>query len=122
MDLFSAHYMRQREQSTWVWTEHATANGSNNQADYYDEDQRRQDRQEGGGEHNVHSGKGSKGIAASTNAGTACFAPRSPPENATSINQQEGAEGKVQPCCCETLEHALVTIDVLRSKLVSGSH
>ena len=112
MELFSAHKMRQSEQSTWLWTERPTGNNHRNQ----EADQEAQENEvlEEGVNNNF-----CRGIAASTTAGCTHSSP-SPPEEATQNHQQQQEE--VRPCCCETLENALVTIDILRSKLVCPIH
>lgn len=89
-ELLSTNKMRQREQSTWAWTEHAT-----------------------GGKNKTQEGAVNDGQNALFFINDACPSTA----EATTKTRQDMAN-QTQPCCCEILENALVTIDILRSKLV----
>lgn len=100
MDLLFQHKLRQREQSTWAWAEHPS-----------------EDIQ--GEKEGEPSMDGSKLSSSADSVPSAKWGAAT--GNQQQISDQEQMLGchRNQQCCCETLENALVTIDILRSKLVS---
>lgn len=100
MDLLFQHKLRQRERSTWAWAEHPSEDT--------------QGEKEGGPCVDGSKLSSSADTVPSGKWGAATG-------NQQQMSDQEQMLGcrRNQQCCCETLENALVTIDILRSKLVS---
>lgn len=92
MDFFTEHKQRQREQNTWSWIEHGAGN-----------------------ERKVRN----NGVDINRN-NTPVSGDCPSSSNGETIKTQQGdpITDQMKPCCCETLDTALVTIDILRSKLV----
>lgn len=105
-DLLFQHKMRQREQSTWAWTEHTPEDV--------------QEPKEGGA--CVDDSKLSSSVddvSSSAKCGAAATCNHQQQQQVSDQEQMRSSRRNRQQCCCETLENALVTIDILRSKLVS---
>lgn len=105
MDLLFQHKLRQREQSTWAWTEHPS-----------------DDMQGGKGGGTCVDGSKLSYIDSADSVPSAKWGLPTGDQQQQQIPGQEEQMldyRRNQQCCCETLENALVTIDILRSKLVS---